>query len=753
MSEIITVTGVVEDIIYSNPENGYTVCGIDSENEGMFTATGYMPFITEGESVSLSGNWITHPDYGEQFKAEYCETIMPSDEDAILKYLSSGVIHGIREATARKLLEHFGCDVLQVMLSEPLRLSEIKGISMEKAEKIGREFRELQSMQNVIMFLQQYGVSANMSVKVHNVLGANAVEMIKSNPYILSDAVDGITFKTADTIAFNMGMPKNSITRICAGIKYILQSAAYKNGHVYLPKSVLTEHTAYTLKVDEEEVSAALADLISNREILQDKNDGEDVYYLHEFYEAEYYISRRLVAMAQNTQKFTMTESEAEKAIDDLEAKSDIHLAQEQRNAVVTALSSGCMVLTGGPGTGKTTTINTIIRLLEDLKLSVSLAAPTGRAAKRMSQVTGCEAKTIHRLLCTQRSSEGYNVFTHNEENPLTADVIILDEVSMVDVSLMASFLKAVKHGARVILSGDADQLPSVGPGNIIHDIIQSKTIPVIQLNKIFRQAEESLIIVNAHKINNGEFPDLSQKSNDFFFLTRKTPQESAFTIVDLYKNRLPKSYGVNPITSIQVLSPTKKGPTGTVALNKLLQSHINPYDELRPQHVYGNIIFRTGDKVMQTKNNYDMVYTRENDEDGTGIFNGDMGIIESIHERDKYMVIIFDEDKRVEYPYTNLDELDLAYAITVHKSQGSEFSMVLMPVCSFSPVLMGRNLFYTAVTRAKDMVILVGSEKTVYNMTMNNQLKQRFTGLEEKLIAVQKFTEMRISEFEKNQT
>ena len=361
-----------------------------------------------------------------------------------------------------------------------------------------------------------------------------------------------------------------------------------------------------------------------------------------------------------------------------------------------------------------------------------------------MSQVTGCEAKTIHRLLCTQRSAEGYNIFAHNEENPLSADVIILDEVSMIDISLMASFLKAVKHGARVIFSGDADQLPSVGPGNILHDIIESKTIPVIQLNKIFRQAEESLIIVNAHKINRGELPDLSAKSSDFFFLRRKTPQDSAYTVMDLFKNRLPKSYGVNPISSIQVLSPTKKGLAGTVALNKLLQSHINPYDEMRPQHVYGNIIFRVGDKVMQTKNNYDMMYSRENGDNGMGIFNGDMGIIESISERDKCMVIIFDEDKRVEYPFTNLDELDLAYAITVHKSQGSEFPIVVMPVCSFAPLLMSRNLFYTAVTRARDMVILVGSEKTVQNMTYNNQFHQRFTGLCEKLICVQKFTEMK---------
>ncbi len=747
MSEIITVTGTIEEIIYSNPDNGYTVCGVDGNEEGLFTATGYMPFVSEGESVALSGNWVTHPDYGEQFKAEYCETVMPSDEESIIKYLGSGIVPGIREATAKKLVEHFGRDVLNIMLTEPERLSEIKGISEEKAKKIGASFSELQSMQSIVMFLQQYGVSSNMAVKVHNALGANAVNLIKQNPYVLSDMVDGISFKTADTIAFNMGMPKNSVTRIRAGIKHILRTAAYTNGHVYLPRPLLCEHAVYTLKVEENEVDAAVSELIASKDIFPDRVDGGDVYYLYEYYEAEYYIAGRLTAMAQNTQKFTMTEEKAEKAIDALEEETELHLAPMQRNAVVTALSAGCMALTGGPGTGKTTTINTIIKLLEDMKLSIALAAPTGRAAKRMSQVTGCEAKTIHRMLGVQRSSEGYNIFTHNEENPLSADVIILDEVSMIDISLMSSFLKAVKRGARVIFSGDADQLPSVGPGNIIYDIISSGTIPVIQLNKIFRQAEESLIIVNAHKINHGEMPDLSVRSSDFFFLKRSTPQESAFTVMDLFKNRLPKSYGVNPMTSIQVLSPTKKGLAGTVALNKLLQSHINPYDEMRPQHVYGNIIFRVGDKVMQTRNNYDIPYSREDGEDGTGIFNGDMGIIENISERDKYLTVIFDEDKRVEYPFGSLDELDLAYAITVHKSQGSEFPIVIMPVCSFAPMLMSRNLFYTAVTRARDMVVLVGSEKTVRNMTYNNQFHQRFTGLREKLVSVKKFTETKMKE------
>ncbi len=740
--EEITVSGVVEDIIYANTDNGYMVCEINSADEGLFTATGYMPYVSEGESVSLAGAWTTHPDYGEQFRVSYYETVLPSDEQSVIKYLSSGIVPGIREATAKKLVERFGTDILQILLKEPERIAEIKGISKEKAKKIGDAYAELQSVQNIVIFLQQYNVNANMAVKVHNVLGTNAVNLIKANPYVLADRVDGFSFKTSDTIAFNMGLPKNSLLRICTGIKYILQEAAYTSGHTYLPKSVLIEHAAYTLQVEEDEAENAVSELMSKREIISDRVDGTEVYYLFSFYEAEYYIARRIVSLAQSEQKFTMNTETAEKSINEFEEKNNISLAGGQRNAVMTALESGCMVLTGGPGTGKTTTVNAIIEIFEQLKLSVALAAPTGRAAKRMSQVTGLEAKTIHRLLGTQRSGDRLDSFVHNEEHPLTADVIILDEVSMIDISLMSSFLKAVKRGARLILAGDSDQLPSVGPGNVLHDLIDSGAVPVICLDRIFRQAEESAIIVNAHRINKGELPDLSVKDSDFFFLRRTNPEQASFTIMDLFKTRLPKSYDVNPVSDIQVLSPTKKGIAGTINLNKLLQQHINAPSPLKAEHTYGNTTYRVGDKVMQIKNNYDIGYTREGAEDGTGIFNGDMGIIKSIDLNAKCMYVVFDEDKTVEYPFTNLDELDLAYAVTVHKSQGSEFPIVIMPVCSFAPMLMSRNLFYTAVTRAKDMVVLVGSEKTVAAMTQNDSYQQRFTGLNQKLSAIKRMIE-----------
>lgn len=736
MSNIREVSGRVDEIIFSNDENGYTVCEIESLLDGYLTATGYMPCINEGDNVKLTGEWVTHPDYGEQFKVLSYETVLPSDEDSIYKYLATGIVKGVRDATAKKLVKAFGEDTFDIMLNEPERMAEISGISKKKAIEIGEAFAKLQAVQGLVMFLQQYGVSANIAMKVHKILGYNAVEIIKKNPFVLADKVDGISFKTADNIAYIMGVPKNSIERIRAGIKYILNSAAHLSGHTYLPKNVLVEDASYNLNIEADEVENAISSLMLEHDLYTDIIDGEEVCYLSFYISAEEYISRRLASLSVTEQKFGMNDDEAEEYIKELETEQNVELAYEQRNAVFTALKSSCIVLTGGPGTGKTTTINTIIHLMKSLKLSVALAAPTGRAAKRMSEVTGCEAKTIHRLLGVIPENE--NMFTHNEQNPLSADVIILDEVSMVDVNLMYSFLRAVKSGARVILSGDADQLPSVGAGNVLRDIIASEIIPVIRLEHIFRQAEESLIIVNAHKINKGEMPEIDAKNKDFFFLKRGSVEEVAATITDLYKNRLPTSYLVNPISAIQVLSPTKRGTVGTVQLNKYLQHAINPPGILKTEYTYGQTVFRVGDKVMQTKNNYDITWTRENGEVGTGIFNGDMGIISEISTKNKMMTIIFDDDKEVEYMFSYLDELDLAYAVTVHKSQGSEFPIVIIPTCTFAPALMCKNLLYTAVTRAKKMVILVGSSDSIIRMVSGNNMKKRYTGLEEKLKRIQ---------------
>ena len=730
----IVIDCVIDNIVYQNAENGYVICEVSSKEEGDFYAVGYMPTARPGESASLTGDWVNHPEYGEQFKVELYDTIMPKEETAIIKYLSSGVIKGVREATAKKLYEAFGDSVFDVLTNEPEKVEKIKGIGHDRAVTICKSFNEQRSVQNIVMFLQQYSISANTAIKIHKIFGSEAVSVIKENPYALANAVDGISFKTADAIAYNIGIPKNSPERIACGVVYYLREAAYTNGHAYLPRGVIKEHTVYNLDITETEAENAISELIADRDIILDKIDNNEVLYLYGMYHDEKYIANRVVEIATTESKYAIRASRAEEEVDEFERDNGIKLAKKQREAVVTALSSGFMVLTGGPGTGKTTTINAIISIMENLNIKVALAAPTGRAAKRMSQVTGRDAKTVHRLLGAQMVGNTHT-FSRDEENPLDCDVIILDEASMVDTSLMASFLRAVKPGGRIILSGDSDQLPSVGAGNVLRDIIASGVVSTVKLSDIFRQSEESLIIVNAHKINNGEMPELSDRTRDFFFMKRANPSDVATTVTELYKSRLPKTYGLNPMSDIQILSPTKKGITGTVELNRILQMSINPPSQSKNEYKYGQTVFREGDKVMQTRNNYDIEYTTENGEDGVGIYNGDMGIVDSIHTQERYMIITFDDGKIIEYPFTSVEDLDLAYAITVHKSQGSEFSYVVIPLSTYMPMLMTRNLFYTAITRAKTMVILVGSDRIVENMTKNNTYTKRFTGLSDRLI------------------
>ncbi len=742
MDENFTITGRVYEIIYENSDNGYTVCEIDSATDGLFTATGYMPYIGEGENISVTGTWAVHPEYGEQFRVTYYETVLPTDEDSIIDYLSSGVVYGIRSATAKKIVDAFGTDTLNIMLQDPMRLAEIKGISEAKAQKIGESYLELQSMQSILMFLRQYGISNNLAFKVHQTLGSNAVERIKENPYILADQVDGISFKTADSIAHLRGIPKNSPIRINSGIKYILETCAYNQGHTYLPKAMLISNIMAQLGVSREEAENGITALTLSHEVYCDTINLEDVCYLSAYYTAENYVARRLAALSSYPPPYTLTDKEVDEVVKEAEESANIELDPEQRRAVLAAVNYGALVITGGPGTGKTTTINTIIKALSAMQLSIALTAPTGRASKRMSQVTGLEAKTIHRLLGVKPGNDDQmRMFAYNESNPLPYDVIIVDEMSMVDIQLMYAFLRAVKRGAKVILSGDSDQLPSVGPGNVLHDIINSTLIPVIRLERIFRQAEESLIVVNAHKINCGEMPEIKNHDSDFFFLSRQSAELSFATIIDLCRSRLPKSYSVNPISSIQVLSPSKKGVTGSVSLNRELQKALNPPDMLKQEYAFGKTIFRVGDKVMQIKNDYDIIWTNPDGESGTGIFNGDLGIIESISVKDRQMTIIFDDDKETEYSFNDLDKLDLAYAVTVHKSQGSEFPIVIIPICRYAPMLMCRNLLYTAVTRAKNMVILVGSEGAAKTMIQNNDEKKRYTGLCSKLKSIAEFS------------
>ncbi|MBQ7985797.1 MAG: ATP-dependent RecD-like DNA helicase [Clostridia bacterium] len=738
----MTISGKVYDIIYQNQENGYTVCEIDSASDGLVTLTGYMPYISEGEDISATGVFANHPEYGEQFRVSYYETILPTDESSILDYLSSGIIYGIRAKTAEKIVNKFGADSLNILLTDPMRLSEIKGISAQKAEKIGQSYLELQSVQSILMFCQQYGISTNLAFKVHKTLGSGAISQIQENPYVLSDRVEGISFKTADNIATIRGIPKNSPMRIKAGIKYIIDTLCYSQGHTYLPKEMLISNSEITLGVTREEVENGITSLELEHQLYSDVVNKEEVYYLDTFYQAEQYVARRIASLSSYPPTVSLSEKEILPIIDNAEKSSGILLDDRQKEAVLASFTSGCVVITGGPGTGKTTTINTIIKALSEMQLSIALTAPTGRAAKRMSQVTGLEAKTIHRLLCVKPADDSdVQHFLYNESNPLPFDVIIMDEVSMVDIQLMNAFLRAVKRGARVIFSGDADQLPSVGPGNVLRDIIDSGIVPVIHLSTIFRQAQESLIVMNAHKINCGEMPDLATHDKDFFFLSRPSSESVCQTVIDLYKTRLPASYSVNPMTSIQVLSPSKKGVAGTINLNRELQLALNPPSILKQEYAYGNTLFRVGDKVMQIKNDYDIIWTKPTGETGSGIFNGDMGIIESISVKDRVMTVIFDDERECEYTFSDLDKLDLAYAVTVHKSQGSEFPIIIMPVCHFAPMLMCRNLLYTAVTRAKTIVVLVGSQQATQTMVENNDEKKRFTGLLGKLKAISLFT------------
>ncbi len=732
MNKSIQINGRVNEIIYSNNENGYTVCEIESVKEGRFTATGYLPCVNEGDNVLLIGEWKIHHTYGEQFAVVNFEVVMPTDAEEIYRYLATGIVKGVREATAKKIVEYFGDDSFNIMLNEPMKLAYIKGISPKKAAEIGESFAKLQAIQEIVIFLQKFQVSANFAIKVHKTLGYGAVEKIKKNPYILAERVDGIGFKTADNIAFFMGMPKNSIERIKAGVKYILTTAAYTSGHTYLPRNLLVEDAAYKLDISEVEVENAISALMLEHNLYVDNIEENEVCYLSTFLSAEEYIARRLNSLNFIEQKFGMGDKQVEEFIKRREKEEGITLADEQKEAIIAASKSSCVVITGGPGTGKTTAINTIIKLMKEMGLCVVLAAPTGRAAKRMSEVTGMEAKTIHRLLGVVGDAE--NKFNHDEQNPLKADVIILDEVSMIDTLLMNALLRAVKHGARLIFSGDADQLPSVGPGNILRDIINSDTIPTIRLEKIFRQAEQSLIVVNAHRINKSQMPELKARDRDFFFIKTDTQENTAALIIELYKKRLPAAYGLNPVQNIQVLSPSKKGAAGTIQLNKELQRVINPPDILKEEYHCGQNIFRVGDKVMQTKNNYELPWIRGAHEKGEGIFNGEMGIIAEISTKDKLMKIIFDDDKEVEYQFSYAEELEHAYSVTVHKSQGSEFPVVIIPTCNFAPALMYKNLLYTAITRAKGMVVLVGNEKSIERMVNSQNARPRYTGLEERL-------------------
>ena len=726
------INGTVTEIVYYNSVNGYAVCEVDTEEDSV-TAVGYMPYIGAGEKVSLNGQWTFHPDYGPQFKVEFYEKTMPSEVGDILKYLAGGSIKGVRQVTAQKIVDMFGADTFNVLNTEPEKLAKINGISKKKALEIGEEFAKQQGVRNIVMYLQKYAITPAAAIKFYKRYGTNSIIKIKENPYLLSEAVYTIGFKTADKVALDMGIEYNSPIRIEAAVRHILTNATL-SGHTFLPKNTLINEVISFLGVHYDEAENSVTSMIFDCKLKNANTENGQNIYLPKLYEAEVYVADKLRRIARL--KREKAEINIDKQIKTVEKEKGISLAEHQKSAIYCALENGATVITGGPGTGKTTIINTIISIMDKLGKTVLLAAPTGRAAKRMTEVCDTEAKTIHRLLESGYSEDEENMnFMRDEDNPLDCDMIIVDEMSMVDILLMNALLKALKTKTCIVMVGDSDQLPSVGAGNVLHDIINSGVIPTVALTEIFRQAKESAIVVNAHKINRGEYPEVNGEKTDFFLVKRENAVDISASIVDLCANRLPKAYRFNPKYQIQVLSPTRKGITGVAELNTALQKELNPPSKTKREKQFKNITFREGDKVMQIRNNYDMEWTRIDDEKttGFGVFNGDIGYIHHIDKEGESATVVFD-DKVCMYEFSRLEELELAYAVTVHKSQGSEFDVVVMPMYPCAPMLQNRNLFYTAVTRAKKMVVLVGREQCMQTMVDNVNEQNRYSGLKNKL-------------------
>ncbi|MCT4619799.1 MAG: ATP-dependent RecD-like DNA helicase [Marinisporobacter sp.] len=723
----VEIQGVLSEIIFKNDSNGYTVAIVETEEEEI-TVVGYMPIVNTGETFSFSGKWIKHPKFGEQLEIISYKRIMPNTLEGIEKYLASGVIKGIGEKTAKKIVEQFGKDTLEMLEYTPHLLTKVSGIGQAKAEKIAESFKEQREISEIILFLQEYGVTPKYAIKIHKKYKENTIQYIQENPYRLADDIFGIGFKIADAIAKRMGLDPTSPYRIMCGIKYVLTQYNLE-GHTYTPREELIEEGAKTLDVKKELVEDALTQLALNNEIHLENLEEKIVVFSMPYFYAESYVCKKLVGMAQVT--LEPISDDVDQEIKEIEENEEIILATNQKEAVKEASKNGVVVITGGPGTGKTTTINSIIKMFERHNLSIALAAPTGRAAKRMSEATGGEAKTIHRLLEYAYIDEevGMN-FGKNEEEPLSSDVVIIDEMSMVDITLMKGLLRSLLPGTRLILVGDVDQLPSVGPGNVLRDIIDSGIIKIVKLDKIFRQAQESMIIVNAHRINKGEYPYINKKEKDFYFIKKRNPEQVAKTIEELCKERLPKFSSCDPIKNIQVLTPMKKGQVGMFQLNNALQEILNPPSSKKEERKMKDKVFRVGDKIMQMKNNYNLKWNTFDGEEGEGIFNGDFGYIQNIDQEEKEMIVLFDEEKLVTYDFSQLDELELAYCITIHKSQGSEFPIVVMPIFWGPPMLLTRNLLYTAVTRAKDLVVMVGLEGSLKNMVDNYRVIRRNSGL-----------------------
>ena len=718
------ITGTVEEITFRNEQNGFTVLELEVEEEPVI-AVGVLPPVNSGEEVHMYGRWTTHPKFGRQFAAQSLESKMPSGASAILRYLSSGAVKGIGPSTATKIVEAFGDSTLEIIENQPMRLAEIRGISKAKAEQISQDFRSHFGLREAMAFLGQYRINPNQALAVYKKFGVGCIELIKDDPYVLCAEGLNIGFERADAIAMSMEKSPDSGRRITAGLTYVL-THNLNNGHTCLPKDKLLEVASSLLEIDREAVADQLEEAIDDSDFMQDEINGTAFIFLPYLYEAELYCAGRIATMAMCPAEPIKNYARQMLVI---ESVTGITYDKRQTEAIDAAMNKGLLVLTGGPGTGKTTTLNAIIQLLELFGHKVSIAAPTGRAAKRITEITGHEAKTIHRLLEVEWGENDTQSFARNDKNPLDCDALIVDELSMTDILLFQSLLKAVKFGCRLVLVGDSDQLPSVGAGNVLGDLIQSGRVPVVALTEVFRQAQKSAIIMNAHRIVNGEMPQLDLLDSDFFFLPIREKEKITQMICDLCFTRLPDAYGFNPLKDIQVLCPGRKGELGTVELNKVLQQRFNPQHQKRPEITLNGVIFRQGDKIMQIKNNYHVEWTKDDGTEGTGIFNGDVGMLEEIDKLHGMLKVRFD-DRTATYSIDNADELEHAYAITVHKSQGSEFPAVIIPMYPMAPQLCYRNLLYTAVTRARSILIMVGHKQIACQMARNQKKTLRYSAL-----------------------
>jgi len=723
-----TVEGVVDSIVYSNPDNGYTVLRLDVGDD-IVPAAGSVPGVSPGERLALHGTWMTHPQYGEQFKVESFEVKPPDGDEQILRYLASGVIKNIGPAKAREIVGRFGGNALDVIENEPEKLVSIKGISLKAARKIGEGYRRQVGLRRLVDFLSRYSIKPLVAMRVYKDYADEAIDAVRENPYLITAEIYGADFSEADTIALDLGFESDCPERVSAALVFEL-THNLTNGHSFIPKDKLTSATDELIGAGFEAIMESLEALGECGDIVTEPIAGVEACYLRHMFEAESYTARRITEMIQSTG----SPDGLADTIKEIERKQGIKYAQMQMTALELSASNGVMALTGGPGTGKTTTVRGILMLFDELGLKTALCAPTGRAAKRLAETCNRKAATIHRLLGTSPGEDGEHIFEHDETDPLDADAIIVDESSMVDILLMRSLLAAMKHGCRLIMVGDADQLPPVGPGNVFSDVIRSKVVPTVALTEIFRQAQDSDIVLCAHSVNSGTMPDLAKKRSDLFFLNRQSEGELSATVAELYGQRLPKNMGIDP-SQIQVLSPTRKRAAGTVALNDRLRETVNPRAAMKKEKQYGDFTFREGDKVMQIRNNYDIMWeTPDGISDGSGVFNGDVGAITSIDHEKETITVDF-EDKLVTYLFEQLPELEPAFAMTVHKSQGSEYNAVILAMTAAAPPLLTRSVLYTAMTRAKNLLIIVGNPAVMREMVLNDKRQRRYSGLRARLV------------------